>query len=357
MREESSLRTQVADTVALLRARLPERWQIDAETQPPTDKGRPDAIIRVRSPDGAAADVVVEYKARLDPARVPMALEQLKKWPDAQPMLMAPFLSQGTRRFLRERGVSWADGTGNFRMVLDKPVVFIEIEGAAKNPFGRGDVPLKSLKGPSAAAVVRALCDYRPPYSLGQLAKATGLSTVSIFRVVDLLTREALVQKESRRGPVVASDWAGILRRWCEDYALLGSNRALSVLEPRGTDSLLEKLRTTDSDYALTASAVANRVAPVAPSRLIAVYAELPEALATDLGVEVVEVGANAQLVEPFSPVIMQRTERRDGLTCASLTQVVADLLTSPGRGPAEAEALIAWMRENEDEWRQTLST
>ena len=30
-----------------------------------------------------------------------------------------------------------------------------------------------------------------------------------------------------------------------------------------------------------------------------------------------------------------------------------SDLLTSPGRGPAEAEELINWMRANEEPWRR----
>ena len=72
---------------------------------------------------------------------------------------------------------------------------------------------------------------------------------------------------------------------------------------------------------------------------------------------ELTDAGANVLLVEPFSPVLMRRSESRDGLRCAALSQVAADLLTSPGRGPAEAEALIAWMQEDEDAWRQTLST
>jgi len=33
-------------------------------------------------------------------------------------------------------------------------------------------------------------------------------------------------------------------------------------------------------------------------------------------------------------------------------SQAAADLLTSPGRGPSEAEALIAWMAANEAAWR-----
>jgi hypothetical protein len=29
-----------------------------------------------------------------------------------------------------------------------------------------------------------------------------------------------------------------------------------------------------------------------------------------------------------------------------------ADLLIGPGRGPAEAEALMSWMERNQDAWR-----
>jgi hypothetical protein len=40
------------------------------------------------------------------------------------------------------------------------------------------------------------------------------------------------------------------------------------------------------------------------------------------------------------------------GVRGLALSQVAADLLTSPGRGPNEAEALMEWMRNNEDSWR-----
>jgi hypothetical protein len=38
-------------------------------------------------------------------------------------------------------------------------------------------------------------------------------------------------------------------------------------------------------------------------------------------------------------------------ITIAALSQIAADLRTSPGRGPNEAEALMQWMQENEDAW------
>jgi hypothetical protein len=48
----------------------------------------------------------------------------------------------------------------------------------------------------------------------------------------------------------------------------------------------------------------------------------------------------------------IERTSKNSGITIAALTQVAADLMTSPGRGPNEAEALMTWMSEQEDAWR-----
>ena len=46
------------------------------------------------------------------------------------------------------------------------------------------------------------------------------------------------------------------------------------------------------------------------------------------------------------------RTSRRNAITVVAPSQIVVDLMTSPGRGPNEAEALIEWMGEHEDTWR-----
>lgn len=53
-----------------------------------------------------------------------------------------------------------------------------------------------------------------------------------------------------------------------------------------------------------------------------------------------------------FDDVVCERTSTKNGVTIAAVSQVAADLPTSPGRGPNEAEALMQWMQENEDAWR-----
>lgn len=62
--------------------------------------------------------------------------------------------------------------------------------------------------------------------------------------------------------------------------------------------------------------------------------------------------GGNVVLLESLADVAFERTWDQGGISYAALPQVAVDLMTSPGRGPAEAEALIEWMEENEDAWR-----
>ena len=56
-------------------------------------------------------------------------------------------------------------------------------------------------------------------------------------------------------------------------------------------------------------------------------------------------------LIEPEDEWVFEGSASRNGWRAVAISQVAADLLTSLG-GPAEAEVLIGWMRENERAWR-----
>lgn len=335
---------------AQLRDRLPSSWSLEFRAEPRTPRGRPDALVRLRAPNGEEAILVVEAKSSVEPRRVRDILLQLSQWPEAQPLVIAPFLTRRAREELVEGGAAYADSTGNLRLQLESPALFIETTGASSNPSPE-DRPLRSLKGPSAGRVVRALCDFRPPYGVRELAERAGTSPASVSRVVDLVGREALLER-GPRGEIVAVDWAGLVRRWTQDYSFTKSNRVETALEPRGLDELRRKLSNDPDGYAVTGSLPAAAMAPVAAPRLAAIYVENTARAAEMLDLRPTESGANVLLVEPFDSIVFERSWKRDGIVFSALSQVAADLLTSPGRGPAEATQLLNWMAENEDAWR-----
>lgn len=83
------------------------------------------------------------------------------------------------------------------------------------------------------------------------------------------------------------------------------------------------------------------------------VYATNAENAAAAWDLRPTEVGANVLIAKPAYQVVLERTvSALDGLLVAAPTQVAVDLMTGPGRAPAEAEELLDWMGRNEQSWR-----
>ncbi len=243
----------------------------------------------------------------------------------------------------------------NLLLRIDDPAVYIERQGAGKDPW-RPERPARSLKGAKAARIVRALVDFVPPLGVRQIAGLAGTDPGYVSRILEMLGREDLVRRPPR-GPVQEVEWAALLRRWTEDYSLLESNRPFWFLDPRGVDSFTEKLRTaagadTAPRYALTGSLAARTVAPVAPVRMGICFVDDAVRLADQLGLTPTDTGANVLLIEPADSVVYKRRREVDGLCYVALSQAVADLLTGPGRNPTEGEALLQWMQANSEAWR-----
>lgn len=59
------------------------------------------------------------------------------------------------------------------------------------------------------------------------------------------------------------------------------------------------------------------------------------------------ETGANVMLLAPFDDVVFERTWKDGGLTFVAASQAAVDLLTSPGRAPSEAEAILEQLAGN----------
>jgi hypothetical protein len=90
----------------------------------------------------------------------------------------------------------------------------------------------------------------------------------------------------------------------------------------------------------------------VAGAALLVAYCDDVAQTAEGLGLLPAEDGANVALLRPSDPVVWQRTTRENAITYAPPSQVVVDCLSGTGRMPAEGEALLSWMIENESSWR-----
>jgi hypothetical protein len=82
------------------------------------------------------------------------------------------------------------------------------------------------------------------------------------------------------------------------------------------------------------------------------VYVENADEVVPALELRITERGANIMLIEHNDDGVYEGSTLKDGLRVVAVSQAAADLLTSPGRGPAEADALISWMKANKEVWR-----
>lgn len=327
----------------LLGERLPAGWKqrlISAKGP----RGSTPAL-EVTGPDGAKARlVVIECKPSLFPRDVPALKNRLADNADAA-LLVGRFLTSSTRKRLRDENLNYLDLTGNIRLVTIRPGLYIENSGADEDPEPTPG-PKRSLRGPKAGRVVRALCDFPPPFAISDLAVKAGVDVSYASRLVDWLAREALVTR-APRGSVLQVDRPQLIRRWAEDYSVFKSNDVRSFLDPRGLDNLVRNLNQNQFRYAVTGSLSANRIAPIAPARLALVYVDDPDAAAAALKLRPAEAGINVMLLTPFDDVVFERTRSDEQFIYVAPSQMAVDLLTGPGRAPSEGEAILEWLERS----------
>ncbi len=371
----------IRDGLRELQRRLPPGWSVGGLK--PAAGPAVDAMAKVIAPDKSSSRLAIEARLRPDPRAVAAWLDTLRSADAREPVLLiSRYLSASVRERLRREQVGFLDLTGNVHLVLSKPGLFIETEGASEDP-DREARPARSLSGPKAGRLVRALVDLKLAPGVRELAGIANVDPGYVSRIMALLESEALIERRSsgsvsgsasgarvgsvsgsrsgprsasssgsRSGPITRIDWQALVRRWARDAPLDARGSVRTYLEPRGIPAFLSRLTKSKERYAVTGSLAAARFAPVAPARLATVWLNDAEQGATRLGIRPVDAGANVFLIEPADESVFDRAVVNEGIVYSAPSQIAADLLTSPGRGPAEAEDLIAWMSTHEEVWR-----
>lgn len=329
---------------------LPADWRVALQAAP----RYADATLVLTAPDGRTAELLVEAKSLVNARDIPAIRAQLGLLDgesDTWALVASRYLSPRAREVLASTGVSYADATGNLRLQLSEPGLFLLREGASSDPWRTPDRPTNSLRGKPAARVVRALVDLGRTWRIRELAQVAGTSLGSTSRTVDFLEREALIERDDA-GSITGVDWPALIDRWAADYDLAKKRRVLRLLTPRGAASIEEGLREWSGRYVISGSLAADQWAPYAESRLALVYTDDADTLAAELGLREAPTRPNVLLVEPDDDYVFLRPVEQDALRFAAPAQVAVDLLAGPGRSPDEGKALIRWMQANEPAWR-----
>lgn len=341
--------------VETLTRRLPSTWAV--EKQP--SAGDPDAAdLIIKWPNtGSQTLVFVEVKADVSPRDVEALIggpwRRWRRQMGNQPILLvAPYIGPRVRELLTEESISYVDLTGNTRISLDYPGVYIETEGSRQDP--RSAKPRSALRGAKAGAVVRILVDAVPPYTGADIARAANVNEGYLSRIFDTLVDEGLIDRE--RTGVTRVDWPAMLQRRARALDLFRPVGTYRYVARQGTSTLVDRLRSRPpSDRrspTVTGSFAAARIAPVAAPTLLVVYTMDPRVLAEELELLPTDAGADTVLIRPENDVAFARAARDGGMAWAAPSQVAIDCLAGSGRMPSEGEALIGWMRKNESEWR-----
>lgn len=185
-------------------------------------------------------------------------------------------------------------------------------------------------------------------------ASAKGRPGTSLLRPQQAESAKAVERADD--GRVVDVRKLSLARRWCADYGLASSNQAVPMLAARGIDQVLSGLRRYEGSYTITAEAATRPYLPrgqaaVAPLALLTIYVPDATAAAGSLQLRPAERGANVVLVEPFDEVVYRGAQVKDRLSYAAPSQVIADLLTGPGRAPEEGASLLEVLASKDEGW------
>jgi hypothetical protein len=348
------------EAITWLKVRLPGNWQVEPSQRVSPSGDRIDGALTLQGagPSGVMTTLILEIKSRIEPrdaAQLVSGMARIMRdLSNYEILVVSPWLSPRTREVLTENGLNYLDLTGNSRIQIDNPTVFIETNGSPKdpNPLPKGRV---RLQGPKAGRLIRTLCDFAPPYGVVDLANATGLAQSYVSRVLDELNDEALIDRPPR-SDVLSVNVPALIRRWATTYDVLKNNARMSLLAPTGPQIALSAFQESQSRYAVTGSFAAYRVSPIAVPSLLMVYVDEPEAFAKTVEWLPTSQGANVMLLKPFDSVVWENTTTEKDLVYVAMSQAVADCLTGTGRMPSEGEALLNWMSTSPDvSWKREL--
>jgi hypothetical protein len=264
----------------------------------------------------------------------------------AHPVLvLARALTATARRRLPALGIGYCDLAGNARIELGAVGLGLQRDGAPTSA-GRNRRGLRSLSGPMAGRVVRALVDLRPPYTLAALAEQARVEPSYVSRVLAFVDDAGWLDRRPH-GRLAGVAWQPLLRRWAKDAPLDARGEICRFHCPRTVSDFLSQLARSGFLHALTGGSAYGMLVGSPVVRTAVLYVDDLDAAVAQFDLRPASVTAEIVLIKDADRAVFHRSREEAGLRYVSPSLMAADL-----DDPAAFEAALDWMAKHEAAWR-----
>ncbi|MEO7269729.1 MAG: hypothetical protein ABIW49_11045 [Knoellia sp.] len=334
-----------------------------AEGHPRSDEDPGDALLVLSGPRSSRAlfTLAVKRWSTAPSSAVVGVLAAVQRRSSLPVILVTDYASQPLRRACDELGIGYVDSTGWVSVSATDPVVTLRSTGADRPPATRKANAVTRLNGIASGRIIRALLELQPPIGVQELKRQAGVASAgSVSKILPTLALGGAVERDGA-GRVVSVHRRRLLERWTQDYSFLNGNGVVfDFLAPRGLGPVVTQVASLENVTVTGAFAGARYLqsgtVPVVPPGLLTLYAADARRLGDDLGlVRMDRASSNVLVAAPRDASLLtpEASGRASSLRLAPRAQVLADLMTLPGRETLLAEQMMDQLALGDPSWSE----
>ena len=347
------------EVLARLRPLLPTNWTLSL-TQP--DNPRLDGVLTLIGPGNTRVRFTLEVKrwSTAPSSAVIGVLAGVQRLSSDPVVLVTDYASRPLRRACDELGMGYIDSTGWVSITAQQPIITVRATGADRPPVTRKTSAVTRLNGIAAGRIIRALLEIEPPIGVRDLQeRAQAKSPGSVSKILPTLATDGALDRDAN-GRVIRIHRRRLLERWTQDYSYFNSNGvAFAFLAPRGLGQIVDHISSSKNVAVTGAFAAASYLqpgtVPVVPPGLLTLYSADPRRLGDELGlVRIDRPSSNVIIAAPRdSSILTPAFDEPSVFPLAPRAQVLADLMSMPGRETQLAEQLMDQLAVVDPSWSE----
>ena len=272
---------------------------------------------------------------------IPILESATKSVKNSYPVFVSGYISERTRKLLKERDIGYMDLTGNIFLKFDD----VWMDRSAPESFKRERRALKQIIAPKATRVLRTLLT-RPneEMKITDLARLCSMSPGGIYWVVRLLEEKGYVERDSNKRVILIRP-DELLDDWAKSWDIRKNSWTTYFSFEKNPEALMRKIAEFGNnrklDYAFTLMAGSSLVAPFVRFQDVWMYSDSDEKEWIEgLDLRPVTTGGNLMIIKPYDGGVFMDAQSIKDINVVSNIQLYVDLYNYAARGREQAEFL-----------------